>query len=106
MARACAKLRSAIINLSVSHDGNPGLARHITNAVVKETPEGAYITKEHRHSSRKIDLATAAIIAHDRATDHNQTNRLPKKRDARHLSGARTPLTLRTPFGLRPGARG
>ena len=53
MARACAKLRSAIINLSVSHDGNPGLARHITNAVVKETSEGPYITKEHRGYTAK-----------------------------------------------------
>ena len=65
-----AKLHSAIINQTVSHDGNPALARHITNAVVKETSEGAYITKEHRGSTRKIDLATAAIIARDLATDH------------------------------------
>ena len=69
MARACAKLHSAAINQAVTHDGDPRLARHIHNAIVKETPEGAYITKEHRHSSRKIDLATAAIIAHDRATE-------------------------------------
>jgi hypothetical protein len=25
-------------------------------------------SREHRHSSRKIDLATAAVIAYDRAT--------------------------------------
>lgn len=70
MAHGCAKLHSAIINRTVSHDGDPRLARHIANAVVKETPEGAYITKEHRHSARKIDLATAAVIAYDRATSY------------------------------------
>jgi phage terminase large subunit-like protein len=80
MSRACAKLHSAIVNQTVSHDGNPALARHITNAVVKETPEGAYITKEHRGSTRKIDLATAAIIAHDRATDHKPTESIYETR--------------------------
>jgi phage terminase large subunit-like protein len=69
MATACARLHSAVVNGTVTHDCDPRLARHIHNAIVKETPEGAYITKEHRHSARKIDLATAAIIAHDRATE-------------------------------------
>ena len=69
MSRACAKLHSAVVNGQMTHDGDPRLARHIANAVVKETPEGAYITKEHRHSSRKIDLAIAAVIAYDRATE-------------------------------------
>jgi hypothetical protein len=41
---------------------------------------GAYITKEHRGSSRKIDLATAAIIAHDRATDHKPTQSIYETR--------------------------
>lgn len=71
MAISCAKLHSAIVNHTVTHDGDPRLARHIANAVVRETPEGAYITKEHRHSPRKIDLATAAVIAYDRATSHD-----------------------------------
>ena len=80
MARACAKLHSAIVNQTVSHDGDPRLARHIANAVVKETPEGAYITKEHRGSSRKIDLATAAVIAYDRATESTPTESIYERR--------------------------
>jgi phage terminase large subunit-like protein len=70
MAEGCARLHAAVTNRQVTHDGDPRLARHIHNAVVKETSEGAYITKEHRHSSRKIDLATAAVIAHDRASEN------------------------------------
>ena len=40
MANACAKLHSAVANQTVTHDGDPRLARHISNAVVKETAEG------------------------------------------------------------------
>ena len=81
MAQGCAKLHSAVINQAVSHDGDPRLTRHIANAVVKETPEGAYITKEHRHSARKIDLATAAVIAYDRATSYQEARSVYEDRE-------------------------
>jgi phage terminase large subunit-like protein len=58
----------AIVTKAVTHDGNPRLAAHMANAVTKETPDGAYITKEDRHSSRKIDLAVAAVIAFGRTS--------------------------------------
>src|SRR5690606_30042275 len=45
------------------HDGNPALARHIGNAVLREDKNGARITKEHASSRRKIDLAIAMILA-------------------------------------------
>lgn len=47
----------------LSHDGNPALARHIGNAVLREDRHGARITKEHASSRRKIDLAIAMILA-------------------------------------------
>jgi phage terminase large subunit-like protein len=47
----------------LSHDGNPALARHIGNAVLREDKNGARITKEHASSRRKIDLAIAMILA-------------------------------------------
>jgi phage terminase large subunit-like protein len=47
----------------MSHDGNPSLARHIGNAVIREDARGARITKEHASSRRKIDLAVAMILA-------------------------------------------
>ena len=47
----------------MSHDGNPALARHVGNAVLREDKNGARITKEHASSRRKIDLAIAMILA-------------------------------------------
>ncbi|MFE6159803.1 terminase large subunit domain-containing protein [Streptomyces sp. NPDC056486] len=47
----------------MTHDGNPALARHVGNAVLREDKNGARITKEHASSRRKIDLAIAMILA-------------------------------------------
>ena len=65
---ACSKFYTAVVKGELTHDGDARLARHLRNAIVKETPEGAYITKDHRMSPRKIDLAVAAVIGFDRAT--------------------------------------
>jgi phage terminase large subunit-like protein len=67
MAEACSKFYTADVNGDLTHDGNQDLARHLANAVTKETKDGAYITKDGRDSPRKIDLAVAAVIAFDRA---------------------------------------
>lgn len=50
---------AAIVQGTITHDGNPAWERHLSNAVVKETRDGAYITKDGRMSPRKIDLAVA-----------------------------------------------
>lgn len=68
MAHACSRFYSAVVNGQLEHDGNPALARHLHNAVLKETSDGAYITKDGRNSPRKIDLAVAAVVAYERAT--------------------------------------
>lgn len=68
MARACKKAKAAVNYARVSHDGNPVLARHISNAVTKKTEDGEYITKDFKGSRRKIDAATAWVISYDRAT--------------------------------------
>lgn len=57
----------AVMDGVISHDGHPALARHLANAVYKETPAGAYITKEYKSSRNHIDLAIAAIIGVERA---------------------------------------
>lgn len=62
MVPACAALYGAVVEGRITHDGNPVLTRHLRNAVVKERPDGAYITKDGRGSPRKIDAAIAAII--------------------------------------------
>jgi phage terminase large subunit-like protein len=68
MSENCSRLYTAIMTKQVTHDGNPRLAAHMANAITKETPDGAYITKESRSSRRKIDLAVAAVIAFGRAS--------------------------------------
>lgn len=66
MAHACSRFYTAVANGAISHDGDPRLARHLANAVVKETADGRYITKDGPSSPRKIDLAVAAVVALDR----------------------------------------
>lgn len=68
MVPACAKFFDAVIDKTLSHDGNADLARHVENCVVKTDRFGPRIVKEHKMSKRRIDLAVAAVIAHDRAT--------------------------------------
>jgi phage terminase large subunit-like protein len=62
MSAACSRFYTATVQAGISQDGDPRLARHLRNAAVKETPDGAYITKAGRHGP-KIDLAVAAVGA-------------------------------------------
>lgn len=64
MAPACTTFYSAVMEGTLSHDGDPRLARHVSNAVVKASPLGDYITKADPNSPAKIDLAVAAVIAY------------------------------------------
>jgi phage terminase large subunit-like protein len=67
MVPACQKFFSAVVENKLKHDGDPLLARHLSNAVVKTDNLGVRIVKENRASSRRIDAAVAAVIAVDRA---------------------------------------
>ncbi len=58
----------AVIGQNVVHDGHPALARHMGSAVTKIDARGARLTKEQKGSGRRIDLAVAAVMAHDRAS--------------------------------------
>jgi phage terminase large subunit-like protein len=64
---ACALFYGAVMTQRLTHDGSADLTRHLANAVVKETADGAYITKDGRHSIHKIDLAWAAVTAYQGA---------------------------------------
>jgi phage terminase large subunit-like protein len=57
----------ATLERRLTHDGDPGLARHVGNAVLKIDHRGAYPTKEHGSSGRKIDRLMAAMFAYDQA---------------------------------------
>lgn len=64
MAPACTAFYSAVMEETITHDGDPRMARHISNAIVQTSSWGDYITKPDAKSPAKIDLAVAAIVAH------------------------------------------
>jgi len=67
MVSACAKFYDYVTEKRLTHDGNPLLARHLSNAVIKSDNLGVRIVKENRASSKRIDAAVAGIIGFDRA---------------------------------------
>jgi len=80
MAPATDRLYQAIVDGRLTHDAHPRLSAHMTNAVAKNTPMGDVINKDKRGSTRKIDAAVAAIVAHERAAFH--ATRAPKRKVA------------------------
>jgi phage terminase large subunit-like protein len=58
----------AVMDKSLSHDGDPRLARHVENMRLKIDAKGARPVKEHKTSQRHIDLGICAVIGVDRAT--------------------------------------
>lgn len=65
---ATTKFYEAVMNGALTHSGDPRLARHISNVVVKESSRGRRIVKESKWSTKTIDLAVSALMAYDRAT--------------------------------------
>jgi phage terminase large subunit-like protein len=68
MTPATQRFYEAVMNRSVTHSGDPQLARHLNNAVLKVDSRGQRIVKETKNSPRKIDLAVAAVMALDRVS--------------------------------------
>ena len=64
MTPGTAGLYEAVVNSTVTHSGDPRLARHVANARVRTDNRGIRIYKEQQHSTRRIDLAVCAIMAH------------------------------------------
>jgi phage terminase large subunit-like protein len=65
MSPSCQAFERAVTSGSLTHDGDERLERHLNNCVIKIDSRGPRITKEHKDSPRKIDLAVAAVIAFD-----------------------------------------
>ena len=72
------KVFDSVTEGTLTHDGNPLLARHIDNCVLKIDNMGARIVKESRNSPRKIDAAVAFVIAYDRATSKLESDIVPE----------------------------
>ena len=78
MAPATDRLYQAVIDQTVTHDGDSRLAAHFAHTVAKSTSLGDLVSKDKRNSPRKIDAAVASIVAYDRAAFHS-SKRAKKK---------------------------
>lgn len=67
MVPATQRFYEAVLNRGLSHSGDPRLARHMDNCMIRTDQRGSRIVKDAKESPRKIDLAVAAVMAHDRA---------------------------------------
>lgn len=70
MTPATTRFYEAVVNGHLTHSGDARLARHVDNCVLRTDSRGSRVTKEHKGSARRIDLAVAAVMALDRAA-HN-----------------------------------
>lgn len=61
--QACERTLGDIAAKNLSHDGNPTLRDHVRNCRRRPNKWGVAVGKEHRESSRKIDLAVCTIGA-------------------------------------------
>jgi phage terminase large subunit-like protein len=67
MVPATQRFYEAVLNRTLTHNGDQRLARHISNTVVRTDSRGSRISKDSKASPRKIDLAVSAVMALERA---------------------------------------
>jgi len=77
MTPALASWNEAILERKVTHDGHPGLTRHVYNAVLREDSRGRRLMKDSPNSVRKIDAAVAALMAFARASYYSGSSMTP-----------------------------
>lgn len=79
MTPATTRFFEAVVNKSITQNGDPQLARHIGNAQLRVDQRGSRLAKEKRGSTRRIDLAVASVMGLERAVWwHSQGNALPQ----------------------------
>jgi phage terminase large subunit-like protein len=69
MGPATARAYQLIVDGELTHDGDPRLARHVANAILKADSRGARLAKEHKDSRRRIDAAVCMVMAVHRAAE-------------------------------------
>ncbi|TKG58908.1 terminase large subunit [Prauserella endophytica] len=77
MVPATQRFYEAVLNKTLSHSGDSRLARHVGNCVLRVNQRGAQLSKETKTSPRKIDLAVAAVMALDRASQRPEEDPIP-----------------------------
>lgn len=70
MGPATQRFYESVIDRTMTHSGDPRLARHVANAVLKRDSRGARIVKDKPDSPRKIDLAVCGVMGIERAAWH------------------------------------
>jgi phage terminase large subunit-like protein len=75
MTPATTRFYEAVVNGALTHSGDPRLARHVGNAVLRTDSRGARLSKDAKGSQRRIDLAVAAVMGVDRACQPTQRPR-------------------------------
>jgi phage terminase large subunit-like protein len=69
MVPATQRFYEAVLNEALTHSGDPRLARHVNNCVLRVDSRGSRLSKDTKKSPRKIDLAVAAVMALHRAAE-------------------------------------
>jgi len=88
MTPATTRFYEAVMNKSMTHDGDPMFARHVGNATLRVDSRGSRLSKESKNSSRRIDLAVAAVMGLERAVWWNgQGGGMPMIFDLDDLDG-------------------
>ena len=78
MTPATTRFYEAVMNQTVTHNGDPQLARHVGNATLRIDSRGSRLSKDKKGSNRRIDLTVASVMALDRAAWwHQQGGFLP-----------------------------
>lgn len=67
MTPATTRFFEAVVNKTITHNGDLKLARHVGNATLRVDQRGSRLAKEKRGSTRRIDLAVASVMALERA---------------------------------------
>jgi phage terminase large subunit-like protein len=92
MTPATTRFFEAVVNKSMTHNGDLQLARHISNATLRVDARGTRLAKEKRGSLRRIDLAVASVMALERAAWwQTQSGNLPQVFDPWSLSETEIP---------------
>jgi phage terminase large subunit-like protein len=75
---ATARLFEGIMSKKFVHDGDPALARHMDNCILKSSNGGSRLTKDYRNPKLKIDLAVALMMAWHRASAKLEPEIIPQ----------------------------
>jgi hypothetical protein len=69
MVKTLERFREAVASKRLTHDGSTLFRRHVLNARRRTSRSGITISKEYPGSSKKIDIAMAAVLAYEARAD-------------------------------------